>query len=138
VAILNDLTFGQAYGFVARVADFATMILITTKGDGHRCIVERFARIMVRARCGMPTQPFLETRNEFGKVKQFILRMLADAGNRPAKEQACKAADCCFAHIMTPTEGSELRSMFHGPCSIDQMAIHEAMAAATLETSVGE
>jgi hypothetical protein len=126
------------YLSVARVADFATMIFITTKGDGLRCTVERFARIMVRARCEMPKQPFLETRNEFGKVKQFILRMLADAGNTPAKEQACKAANCCFAHIMTPTEGSELHSTFHGPCAIDQIAIDEVMAAATLETSVGE
>jgi hypothetical protein len=123
---------------VARVADVATVVSIKSKDDGLRCTVERFARIMVRAQCAMPLQPFVETRNEFGKVTQFILRMIGDLCNTPAKKQASKAADCCFAHIMKPTEGSDLHNVLHGQCLSDQIAIDEVMAAATLETSVLE
>jgi hypothetical protein len=126
------------YMSVARVADFATMVLITSKGNGLSCTVELFARIMVRARCAMPIKPFVKTHNEFGRVKHLVVQMLGDSGNTPAKEQACKAADCCFAHIMKPAEGSDLHSMFHGLRLHDPMAFPEVMAAATLDTSVEE
>jgi ankyrin repeat protein len=126
------------YMSVARVADFATMVSITSKADGLRCTVERFARIMVRARCGLSSKPFVETHSEFGKVKQLIVTMLGDSGNTPAKELACKAADCCFAHLMKPNKGSVLDSMFRDPCWNDQMAFHEVMAAATLEIRLDE
>jgi hypothetical protein len=114
------------------------MVAIMSNGDGLHSTVERYTRIMVRARCGMPCQPFVETRNEFGKVKQFIVQLLADSGNTPTKEQACRAADCCLAHIMKPTEGGDLHNVLHGPCLNNQIALHEVMAAATLKTSVAE
>jgi Ankyrin repeats (3 copies) len=127
------------YMSVARVADFATMVAITSRGDGLRCTVERFARVMVRARCAMPTKPFVETRHEFGRVKQLVVQMLGDSGNTPAKEQACKAADCCFAHIMKPTEGSDLHNVLHDPRLLnDPVAFHKVLVAATLDTSVEE
>jgi hypothetical protein len=45
VLTLNDER--DRYMSVARVADFATMVAITSRGDGLRCTVERFARVMV-------------------------------------------------------------------------------------------
>jgi hypothetical protein len=123
----------------ARVSDFATMVSIQQpNGDGLRCTVERFARLIVRARCGMPRPRFVESRDEFGKVKQFMLTMLGSTWDTPAKEQACKAADCCFAHLMKPSEGSSLFDMFLMGATRDGVCFHEVLAAATLETTVEE
>jgi ankyrin repeat protein len=123
----------------ARVSDFATMVSIQQpNGDGLRCTVERFARLIVRARCGMPRPRFVESRDEFGKAKQFMLTLLGSSGDTPAKEQACKAADCCFAHLMMPSEGSSLCDMFLMGSTRDGVCFHEVLAAATLETTVEE
>jgi serine/threonine protein kinase len=88
--LLTLKTERDRYMGVARVADFATMVSCQqSKGDGLRCTVERFARLMVRARCGMPRKPFVESRDEFGGFKKFVVRMLGESVNTPTKEQAC-------------------------------------------------
>jgi ankyrin repeat protein len=123
----------------ARVADFAAMLsLQQSQGDALRSTVERYARLMVRARFGMTSKPFVETQDSFGKVKQFMLRMLADPGHTPAKEQACKAADCCLAHLMQPTEGSVLHDMLQQGRTRDGSDVPEVLVAATLKTTVEE
>jgi Ankyrin repeats (3 copies) len=129
----------ERYLGAARVADFAAMVLLQqSQGDALRSTVERFARLMVRARFGMTSMPFVETQDSFGKVKQFVLRMLAEPGHTPAKEQACKAADCCLAHLMQPTEGSVLHDMLRQGQTNDGSDFHEVLVAATLKTTVEE
>ena len=120
---------------LAHVADFATMVCLpyygTTSLDNA---IEQFARLIVRARCGSPSCQFVEDNDEFGKLKQLMIKLLADSGNTPAKEQASIAADCAFAHIMKPRQDSILFGVLNN--SIVDADLVEALAATTLGISV--
>jgi hypothetical protein len=120
---------------LARVADFATMVCLhqygTTSLDSA---VEKLARWIVRARCALPSCKFVEETDEFGKFKLLMIKLLADSGNTPAKEQASKAADCAFAHIMKPDEGSILFNVTQS--NTFDVGLDEALAASVLGISL--
>ncbi len=102
VALKNER---DRYMGVARVADFATMACVPHYGATSLGVtIEKVARHFVRARIGSMSCKFVEKKDQFGKLKKLMINLLADSGNTPAKEQASKAADCAFAHIMKPSE----------------------------------
>ena len=123
------------YVGLARVADFATMSCLPHYGATSLDVtIEKVARHFVRARIGSPSCKFVEKKDQFGKLKQLMINLLADSGNTPAKEQASKAADCAFAHIMKPSEDSILVDVLND--SIHGVGLAEALAATILGISV--
>jgi hypothetical protein len=122
---------------LAGVADFAAMACLqhygTTSLD-HA--IEKFARLIVRARCGLPSCRFVEEQDELGKFKMLMIQLLADSDNTLAKEQASKAADCAFAHIMKPGRDSLLYAVLYGDTF--DVALYEALAASTLGCCVND
>ena len=123
------------YMGLARVADFATMACLPQYGATSLDVtIEKVARHFVRARIGSPTCRFVEKKDQFGKLKQLMIDVLADSGNTPAKEQASKAANCAFAHIMKPCEDSVLFEVLND--SIRDVGLAEALAATILGISV--
>ena len=123
------------YVGLARVSDFATMVCLpqfgTTSLDSA---VEKLARLIVRARCGSPSCKFFEAKDEFGRLKQLMINLLAASGNTPAKEQASEAADCAFAHIMKSHHDSILSGVLND--SIRDVGLAEALAATVLGMDV--
>ena len=120
---------------LARVADFATMVCLPQYGaTSLDSAIEKLARLIVRARCGLPSCKFVEKGDEFGKIKQLMVNLLADSGNTPAKEQASIAADCAFAHIMKPSNDSALFGVLND--SILNIGLNEALAASILGISL--
>ena len=123
------------YVGLARVADFAAMACLPHYGATSLDVtIEKVARHFVRARIGSPSCKFVEKKDQFGKLKQLMINLLADSGNTPAKEQASKAADCAFAHIMKPSEDSILVDVLND--SIHGVGLAEALAATILGISV--
>lgn len=126
---------------ISNVADFATRATMQQDSNGLRYEVERFARLIVRARCqtkiGKQTKMhFLEQSGEFGRIKKFMCKLFADPGDTPAKEQGSWAADCALAHIMKPGNHCYLNSILSGENV--NFALHEALAASTLYMSIKE
>ena len=122
---------------LARVSDFATMVCLQRKGaTSLDSAVERFARLIVRARCGSPLCKFVEDKDELGIFKQIMVKLLADSGDTPAKEQASKAADCAFAHIMKPGRDSVLVDILYG--DMFDVSLDEALAASILGMTVND
>ena len=123
------------YVGLARVADFAAMACLPHYGATSLDVtIEKVARYFVRARIGSPSCKFVEKKDQFGKLKQLMINLLADSGNTPAKEQASKAADCAFAHIMKPSEDSILVDVLND--FILDVGLAEALAATILGISV--
>ena len=123
------------YVGLARVADFATMACLPRYGATSLDVtIEKVARHFVRARNSSLSSKFVEKKDQFGKLKQLMINLLADSGNTPAKEQASKAADCAFAHIMKPSEDSILVDVLND--SIHGVGLAEALAATILGISV--
>ena len=100
------------------------------------CTIEKLASLIVRSRYGSSSCEFVEAKDKFGKIKQFIIYLLAETGDTPAKEQASKAADCAFAHIFQPTNNSLLYKVLHG--EIVDVNLDEALAASLLEIFIEE
>lgn len=126
------------YLAVARVADFANVASILESGNSKalQSTIEKFARMMIRARSSLPSFPFTEKQDKFGRMKQYMLNMLADSGNTPVKEQASFAADCAVAHIMMPSKGSILNEILNG--NEFETSLPEALAAAVLNVSIDQ
>ena len=126
------------YLAVARVADFANAASILQAGNSNalQSTIENFARLMIRARASLPSFPFTEKQDKFGRIRQYMVNMLADSGNTPIKEQASLAADCAVAHIMMPSKGSILNDILNGDNRDANLS--EALAAAMLNISIDE
>ena len=123
------------YMGLASVADFATMASLPHYGATSLDVtIEKVARHFVRARNSSLSCKFVEKKDHFGKLKQLMINLLADSGNTPAKEEASKAADCAFAHIMKPSEDSALYAVLND--SILDVGLAEALAATILGISV--
>jgi hypothetical protein len=126
------------YLAVARVADFANAASILQAGNSKalQSTIETFARLMIRARSNLPSFPFTEKQDKFGRMKQYMVNLLADDDNTPLKEQASLAADCALAHIMMPSNESILDDILNGSrCDVN---LAEALASATLNISIDE
>ena len=123
------------YMGLASVADFATMASLPHYGATSLDVtIEKVARYFVRARNSSLSCKFVEKKDHFGKLKQLMINLLADSGNTPAKEEASKAADCAFAHIMKPGEDSALYAVLND--SSRDVGLSEALAATILGISV--
>ena len=123
------------YVGLARVADFATMACLPHYGAMSLDVtIEKVARYVVRARIGSPTCKIVEKKDQFGKLKQLMIKLLAVSSKTPAKEQASKAADCAFAHIMKPNEDSVLFDVLNE--YIRDVGLAEALVATILDISV--
>ena len=126
------------YMAVARVADFASVASILQAGNSKalQSTVEKFARLLIRARSSLSSFPFTEKQDKFGRMKQYMINFLADSDNTPIKEQASFAADCAVAHIMMPSEESILYGILNG--DVLDTNLSEALAAATLNMSLDQ
>ena len=134
VALKNER---DRYMGLASVADFATMACLPHYGATSLDVtIEKVARYFVRARVGSMSCKFVEKKDQFGKLKQFMINLLAVSGNTPAKEEASKAADCTFAHIMKPSEDSVLLDVLND--SILDVGLAEALTATTLGIEIEE
>jgi hypothetical protein len=66
------------YVGLARVADFSTTVCVQQHGTTSLdTVVEKFARLIVRARCASTSCKFVEEKDEFGRFKQLLLQTLA-------------------------------------------------------------
>ena len=134
-AIVSLVDEHDRYMGLALVADFATKACLLRYGSSSlNALIEKVARYFVRARIELPCCEFLEEVDAFGKLKQLMIKLLADCGNTPAKEQASKAAECVFAHIMKPDEKSILFGVLNN--FIHDVGLAEALAATALDISV--
>ena len=123
------------YVGLASVADFATMACLLHYGAASLDVtIERVARYFVRARIGSLSCKYVEEKDQFGNLKQLMIKLLAESSNTPAKEQASKAADCAFAHIMKPSEDSVLFDAMND--SILDVGLAEALASTILGITV--
>ena len=124
------------YMAVARVADFANLATIIQTGNskGLQSTIEKFARLMIRARSSLSSFPFTEQQDKFGRVKQYMVNLFANPDDTPVKEQAAYAADCAFAHIMMPSNESILHNILNGVEFETSLA--EALAATTLNIPI--
>jgi len=120
---------------VANVADFATLASLKRNNYvSYKYDVECFARIMVRALHA--DQTFGTIDDKFGKFKTFMLLLLAEKANTPAREKGCAVADCALAHIMRPGVDSPLYNLFD---SFNfEINLHECLAANTLNMTTDE
>jgi hypothetical protein len=134
---------------IASVADFATMACLQpqqpkdTDTMDLRGVVCKFARWMVRARATrLPSCKYNEKNSnvEFTMIKRYILNLLAESGTTLKKEHACKAADCAFAHLMKPSEGTVLYNVLNENKRIhnNNVTLDEALAATILNISLAE
>jgi hypothetical protein len=126
---------------IAQVVDFAVLACLQNNNSGVmnlRQVVEKCSRLIVRARHGrLPSCEYpVEENDKLGRIKQFILFILAESDNTVSKEQACKAADCAFAHIMQPKEESILYDVLVLNKVDVGATLEEALAAAILNISV--
>ena len=133
IATLDDER--DQYVGLAHVADFATLACLPHYGATSLDVtIEKVARYLVRARNSALSCVFVEEKDQFGKLKQLMINLLADSGNTPAKEQASVAADCAFAHIMKPSDDSVLFDLLNdSKCDV---GLAEAVAATILGISV--
>jgi len=120
---------------VANVADFATLASLKRNNYvSYKYDVECFARIMVRALHADKT--FGTIDDKFGKFKTFMLLLLAEKANTPAREKGCAVADCALAHIMKPGVDTPLYNLFD---SFNfEINLHECLAANTLNMTIDE
>ena len=128
---------------VANVADFATLASLKTNGlhGTFRCEVERFARVMVRAlfnKCILyNNKAFEDSDKDFGAIKKYMLKLLAEPNNVPSKERGSDVANCALAHIMKPGEGTPLFLMLVlQENEKDDIKLYEALAATTLNMTI--
>ena len=121
---------------IARIVYFASMAKVLERLCGLQLVLERTARLIMRARC---VHKGTQMYNKLKKLGRFLVLVLGYQDDVPQREGAQLAATLITRHLMHPKKGSPLYKMMKSKKGeLPKDALPEMIVSLTLGLSIKE